>query len=237
MLKKSLLVVLLSASAVSSVSAANITAIFGSGNPDTGWTTDGVAGDLYLGLRAKNRGNADTTNVAGVYSYATPLDPNNAARAIFNYEFSISTDGVLAGSGLDFYLAADTDPTAGISYFTVNALTFYNDNSYGAFGVTANSAGAEGTFAALGGNNNLAQNSQNIAFLGMPVNVPNATYNYELYAVTAGALPNATRVASVGITVIVGQGGAAVPDAGSSALLLGLGLAGMIALRSRRSAR
>ena len=37
-------------------------------------------------------------------------------------------------------------------------------------------------------------------------------YNYELFAVVKGSGPNGVRVASVGITVVVGLGGAVCPD-------------------------
>src|SRR5580765_2377013 len=64
----------------------NIVAIFGSGNPDTGWTTDtSAAGGIVLGLRGKERDTASTANASGVYSYATGVDPNNAARARWNW--------------------------------------------------------------------------------------------------------------------------------------------------------
>ena len=186
----------------------NITAIFGSGNPDTGWTAD-TSNGIQLALRGKSRVDGSTTNTNGVYTFPVGSLP----RGAWNYEFSINSD--VAGADplttYDFYLSADGDPTGCIQYTTVNALTYWNDNSYGN-NTTANGQGVEGTAAALAGTNNIAQNSQNITFgdyPGGPRPLMDATYNYELYAVEKGAGPNGERLASVGITIIAGNGGAA----------------------------
>ncbi len=216
----------------------NITAIYGGGNPNTGWTSDSANG-IELGLRAKNRTSGDTANVNGVYSYATAPAP----RGLWNYEFSINSDtSGTAGRSLeyyDFYLAVDRDPTAGVLWSVVNPLGYWGDNSYGNNG-TLNGAGTEGTFAALGANNNLAQNSQNITFGDYPTFpqgglalAPDATYNYELYAVEKGAGSGGPRLVDVAITVKVGNGGAAVPDGGATVLLFGLALAGLAGVRRK----
>lgn len=52
----------------------SITAIFGSGNPDTGWTVN-QAGNVMLALRAKNRVTASTFNEDGVYPEPAGLVP------------------------------------------------------------------------------------------------------------------------------------------------------------------
>src|SRR5206468_6900736 len=59
----------------------NITAIFGTGNPDTGWTADTENG-LTLALRAKDRVTGSTSNLSGVYSFATAAA---GSRASWNY--------------------------------------------------------------------------------------------------------------------------------------------------------
>ncbi len=209
----------------------SITAIYGSGNPDTGWTADNSNG-LTLALRAKGRNDtvyAGTTpnDSAGTYTFGT----QTGARGPFNYEFSINS-GTATLTSYDFYLAVDQDHSAGFTPVTVNPLTYWLDNSYGT-GTTANGAGTEtGLFPGA----TVAQNSQNITFGGYPGGalglVPDATYTYELYAVQSGAGANGTRLASVSMNVVVGGGGA-VPDIGSSALLLGIGLSGLMVLRKR----
>ncbi|MFL6519628.1 MAG: hypothetical protein ACJ8NS_05355 [Chthoniobacterales bacterium] len=213
MKKKLLIVTLISAVGLSAWAAVlynqTITAIYGSGNPNTGWTAD-TSNGIQLALRAKNRDTGSTSNVAGVYSF--PVGP--APRGAWNYEFSINSDvtnGTNPLSTYDYYLSADDDPSQCIRYTTVDALNYWMDNSYGNNG-TANGQGVEGTAVPLAATNNIAQNSENITFgdyPGGPQTLGNATYNYELYAVEKGAGPNGPRLASVGITVVVGNGGAA----------------------------
>jgi len=219
---KKLLAIALISSTVASAWAAvtynqTITAIYGSGNPNTGWTAD-TSGDIQLALRAKNRTNGSTTNVNGTYSFATAPAP----RGLWNYEFSINSDinGTDPLTTYDYYLAADQDPSECINYSTsvVNPLTHWSDNSYGN-NTTASGQGVEGAAAALASSNNIAQNSQNITFGDYPggpqVLQPNATYNYELFAVAKGTGAGGTRLASVGITVVVGLGGAPCTDTDS----------------------
>ncbi len=205
-----------------------ITAIFGSGNPDSGWTTDTASG-VTLGLRAKNRTTGSTVNASGVYSFATAP----ATRGLWNYEFSINSGtATLAQSGLTFWLSADTDSSMGVSYSTISPLTYWADNSYGNAG-TGQGLGVEGTFAALGGANTIAQNSQNITFGDYPGGAlaleQNATYDYLLFAKDV----TGATVASVDIQVVVGNGGSRVPDAGSTSILLGTGLVGLAGLRRK----
>jgi hypothetical protein len=222
--------------ATPTVFADTITAIYGGGNPDTGWTTD-TGGNIQLGLRAKNRTTGDTSNVGGVYSFATAPSP----RGLWNYEFSINSNasGVSGGANLDaynFYLAVDRDPSAGTSFQVINPLTYWLDNSYGN-NSTANGAGVEGLFAILGPLSNIAQNSQNITFGDYPGGAlpldANATYTYDLYA-TAKGDTSGRHIADVSIDVVVGNGGARVPEGGSSVMMLGLGLVGLVGLGLRK---
>ncbi|HWA29378.1 MAG TPA: hypothetical protein VG734_27255 [Lacunisphaera sp.] len=208
-----------------------ITAIFGAGNPDTGWAAD-TGNGITLGLRGKNRDTGATPNAAGVYSFATGLNAA-ANRALWNYEFSIDS-GTPTLSFYDFYLGVDMDASAGISFAYVNPFTAYDDNSFGNAG-TANGQGIEGTPAgnsALANSNFIAQNSQNIVFIGQNPFL-NATYNYELFAVAKGAGVAGPRLVDVGITVVVGSGGSAVPDSGISVILIGATLIGFALVRRK----
>jgi hypothetical protein len=215
MKKKLLVLTLISAATLSAWAAVlynqNITAIFGSGNPDTGWTAD-TSNGIQLALRGKSRVDGSTTNATGVYSFPVGAPTKGA----WNYEFSINSDvtnGINPLSTYDYYISVDNDPSQCIRYSTVNALNYWQDSSYGN-NSTANGTGVEGPASALAATNNVAQNSENITFGDYPGGAQplgDATYNYELYAVEKGAGPNGARLASVGITVKVGNGGAACP--------------------------
>lgn len=210
----------------------NVTAIYGSGNPNGGWATDSGSG-ITLALRAKNRNTGATPNVNGVYSFATGFSSPANNRALWNYEFSINSGSSFLGA-YDYYLSIDTNPALNVSFTTISPLLAFGDNSYGT-AVTLNGQGAEGPAASFIGSNSIAQNSQNIFFIGLNP-LLNATYNYDLFAVTSGAGVNGTRLASVAMQVVVGTGGTAVPDAASTSLLIGLGLAGLVGLRRSRRA-
>jgi len=208
-----------------------ITAIFGAGNPDGGWTADSGTG-ITLGLRGKNRDTGATTNASGVYTFATGFN-SGGTRARWNYEFSINSGTALL-SNYDYFLGVDLDPSQGISYIYVDPFAAFNDNSFGNSG-TLNGQGFEGPAAgnaALATSNTIVQNSQNIVFLGLNP-LLNATYNYDLFAVAKGTGVNGDHLADVGITVVVGNGGNAVPDSGTSAILLGAGLVGFALVRRK----
>jgi len=161
------------------------------------------------------------------------------ARGSFNYEFSIDSGSSVLAT-YDFFIGVDQDSSAGIAYSLANPLFHWVDNSYGTSG-TANGAGVEpadaAEYAAFPSSYGIAQNSQNMTFGDYPGGAlplaSDATYSYELYAVASGAGAGGIRLANVGITVVIGNGGASVPDSGSAAALLGLGLAGILAMRKR----
>ena len=241
-LKLSVLSLLITSALTPSALALNydqtITAIFGGGNPSGGWTTD-VQSGIELGLRAKNRNTGDTSNVNGTYSYATAP----ATRGLWNYEFSINSDttGSVNLNAYEFYLGADRDASQAIDFAYVQPLFHWIDNSYGD-NSTGTGAGDEpsdlGEYLTFPSLFNIAQNSQNITFGdypggGLALN-PNATYSYELFAVANGAGSAGARLASVSITVVVGQGGAPVPEGGTSIALLGLGALALGGLSMRR---
>ena len=212
-MKRKLLVLTLLSAAVLSVGAAvsynaMITAIYGSGNPNTGWTADSSNG-ITLALRGKDRISASTANTSGMYGpYAVGTDPANSNRSTWNWDFSINSGSVPLNT-YDYYVAIDTDRSQCINYTVVDALTNWTDSSYG-FSTTANGQGVEGTsgppndYAAT---YTVVQQSQNLTFIGGNPNLP-GTYNYELFAVEKGDGPGGVRLASVGIKVVVGSGGA-----------------------------
>jgi hypothetical protein len=220
-----------------------VVAIFGSGNPNTGWTT-GSGGGLTLSLRAKNRDDGSTPNAEGVYTFAPGYSANNSALALWNFEFSINSDSQSLSS-YDFYLGVDLDPGAGVDYVNslINPLGVW-DNSYGT-GNTANGGGV--LLANVEGAATVAQNSFNIVFAGLDPGI-NGTYDFRLFAVakSEGNSPlsssggnvvaqNSTPVADVNIQVIV-SAGAPVPDGGGTLAMLGLSLAGLAGISRRRIA-
>lgn len=198
----------------------NDTAIFGSGNPDTGWTVNDDGG-VILGARGKQRDTGNTANVNGVYG--GPLGFVVANRGYENFEFSVDTgSSSLLNSGLNFWVGFDTDPSAGTSmnYFSLAALT---DSWYGS-DATANGGGTVGTYA-LAAVHSEMQNSINQFHLGVNPLV-DGTYNYELFA-TRGTLSSDTRVNEVEVTIKLGAGGASVPDTGSTLAMLGVVAGGL----------
>lgn len=262
MKKRFLAALTLFAAFISSSSALDynqtITAIFGSGNPDTGWTTGAGNGGVKLGLRAKNRDDGSTPNVEGVYSFPTGFSVNNPARALWNFEFSIDV-GAQSFSMYDFYLGIDRDSGAGVNYVNtlINPLIALDDNSFGRFlplnMATGNGQGDETSLAnAQIEGYTVAQNSLNIAFLGLGLD-PNApgTYDYRLFAVAKemgnspdpslggfiwpATSPPLAPVADVNIQVIV-SAAAPVPDAGGTLAMFSLSIAGLVGLSRRKRA-
>lgn len=188
-----------------------ITAIFGAGNPDTGWTVEQNPDGITLAMRGKHRVTADTSNIEGTYSFPTGLQAPNNNRALWNWEFSINS-GAVSLDTYDYYIGVDNDTSQEIFHQVIDAFSF-TDNSYGNDS-TLNGQGVEGLAALLAPLNNIAQQSQNLVFYGLDPNL-NATYDYELYAVAKGAGSAGTKLVSVGITVVVGAGGPAFLDADS----------------------
>lgn len=182
----------------------NIVAIFGSGNPDTGWTSEQGSNGIEVAMRGKHRVTASTANVNGTYSFPTGLQPATT-RAIWNWEFSINSGSVKLDA-YDYYLsmAHYTDVEANFLTFDVMVIP---DNSYGD-DTTVNGAGVEGLSSVYASQYNVAQQSHNITFYGglNPDPDANGIYEYELYAVAKGAGVDADKLVSVSISVIVGTG-------------------------------
>jgi hypothetical protein len=205
---------------------ANVTAIFGTGNPNTGWVTFTDAGDdLQLSLRAKDRVSGATPNDgAGMYIFTSGVVPSTT-RAKWNYEFSINADPLNLGqtlNKLDYYLTL-TPP--GGSPMTVDAYSFGDDsfgnNSTPNGGGTANSG-------SLASSLNIAQNSENITFAPFSYNpFTQGIYAIDLYATTVGAGPGGTHIADANILV-------SVPEP-STAAFMGMATLGFITrFRKRR---
>ena len=220
-----------------------ITPLFGSGIPDTGWTTgtDGTVGGLQLALRARNLADNSTVNDHGVYSFAAGTLPSSSL-ALWSYDFSINV-GQQSLSMYDFYLGIDVDPGAGVRYVNtlLNPLLDVEDNFYG---VVPGSLRTDST---------IVQNTLNIGadeIFDLNPNAP-GTYDYRLFAVAKEILPpvnsplpssggnsffdtlpisgSGAPVADVNIRVIV-------PDGGGTLAMLGLSLAGLAGISRRRIA-
>jgi hypothetical protein len=198
---------------------ANITAIYGSGNPDSDWDSF-VANNTQIGLRAKETATGATPdNGAGLYTFAT--------GTVWNFEASFNSNlSGTAATHLDSFLYSWTLSGPGIAGGSVTfSPALYVDNSYG-IASTANGAGVEGTFGALAGANDIMQLSQKITFapfLG-------SFSNEGLYTLSASMTTLQGTPVNAG-SVQIQVGSANVPDAGSSALLLGISLVALGALR------
>ncbi len=222
--------------------------IFGSGNANGGFTTDRNQG-VELGLRAKVRFNAANlpentfnSNGDGTYSFDAGLPPSgfgfapgSTSTASWNFEWSVNSainpmSPFPALNALTYLLEIDFDPTAG-----TNFLAFDPVNQPMADNAVGNNATGPGggivdpiNYAALIGNNNLAQNSWNMEFFddGMGFFFDGSAPGIYDIRLTAGSA-SAGQVAQTSIQVIVGN----IPEPTSLALM---GLA-MIGLRTKRN--
>lgn len=222
--------------------------IFGSGNGNGFFTVDRNATEgIELGLRAKIPFNA-TYNSQGNGDYTFALGTT------WNVEWSINSNYNGNGDELDqftYVLGFDADPTQGVSYSQYHTVIFdpihdalnggyYFDHSFGN-NSTAQSGGVESANAAEFASNaaqyNLVQQSwrmdQYDAIPGFDVN-PNIDGTYTYYLAAFDALGN--QIGYTEIDVIIGAGGAPVPEP-ATMTILGLGLGGLMVgrLRKRRA--
>jgi len=216
--------------------------IFGSGNANGSFTVD-QNGGVELGLRAKIPF-VGTTNSNGDGTYSYSLAEANPA---WNFDWTVNTDfdnsSGLMIDDLTYLLGIDFDPTAATDFLafdpvTPTVSTPFFDHSIGT-NATPNGGGTEAgdaaTYAALIANNNVLQQSWRHAFFPFH---PTLTYDPTIdgtYDVFLKAFDSSgAQVAGTNIQVIIGAGGAPIPEP-SSALLFGAVLAS-VSWRVRRGA-
>ena len=205
-----------------------ITAIYGGGNPDTGWVS-AEGGGAQVALRAHQQ--------YLVYAGLTP-SPNytfwTGTEISLDFSFAVNEAGVGSDNldDFDFFLYYDTDPGPLVNFSSAIAVKasapvgFGNDNSYGTSG-TANGAGQEGP--AFLPTATIGQNSQKPQWFGGPTFLTEGEYAFAIEAVKP-AIPNvapAITVARAEISIT------AVPEP-SGAMLLGLTALGLISRRKRK---
>jgi len=225
--------------------------IFGTGNANGSFTVDRNAG-VELGLRAKIPfAGIIHSNGDGSYTYTlaeTDHDGNPATAQRWNFDWTVNTNfNGSSGSNINAFtyrLGIDFDPSSATDFAEFDPITptpavpFF-DHAIGT-NATANGGGTEATteaeYLTLIGANNVAQNSWRHSFF--PIH-PTLVYDPTIdgtYDIALTALNQAgAAVASTRIQVIIGAGGAVVPEPGTLGLIA-FGLAGLAFARRRKAA-
>lgn len=187
---------------------ADITAIFGSGNPDTDWNSVQENG-FVLAARAKERFVSPVmAHVDDVYTISAVSPQVN--RSPYNIELSIQVlSGVL--NQADYYLLVDIDPSVGINYQALNIHTSWNDSSFGDAS-TGNGLGVEGPADPLASIYSVEQLSSNLGFgqfssVGLVNPADPATRDFMVVAVPVGADPFSNPITNIHIQVVNNGGG------------------------------
>lgn len=238
--------------------------IFGSGNLNGGFTVDeqdGVELGLRGKLRHNAAGNPENTfnsNNDVTYSFNKGVAPTQSSpTAEWSFEWSINSNVDGTGANLNQYtysLQLDSDPSQGTNFGSFDPINGANpgltgnrvqwdhaigNNSTGNGGGTSipNSTGSpkvenfdSAGYSTLIDDNNVAQNSWKPHWFipGFDPDV-DGTYDIVLTASDGGGV-----VASTSIQIIVGVGGAALPEGGATVLMLGTALLTMSGIRRFR---
>lgn len=209
-----------------------------------------------MGLRGKLRHNASgapentfNSNNDGTYSFNKGVAPTQSSpTAEWSFEWSINSNFDGNGANLNNYtysLQLDSDPSQGTNFGSFDPINDNNpspaqdwwDHSIGT-NSTLNGAGTEATddssYTSLIGSNNLAQNSWKPHWF-IPGFDPTVDGTYDIVLTAFDTASNGGGLlASTSIQIIVGAGGAPVPEGGATVLMMGTALLTMSGVRRFR---
>lgn len=221
--------------------------IMGTGIGNGSFTVDQSNG-VELGLRGKLRHPANGTynsNGDGTYSFDAGVAIGQSfPTAVWSYEWSINTDYLdnsdLTINDFTYVLGLDSDTSQGTNFLTYDPINVVNPNGSGfwdhsmGFNSTLQSAGFEATssseYVDFLDIYNIAQQSTK-AHWTIPGFDPTVDGTYDIY-LEAYDLSGAMK-AHTEIQIIVGQGGAPVPEP-ATMLLFGLGLVGLAGVSRKK---
>jgi hypothetical protein len=224
--------------------------IWGTGGNSNGGFTVVQDNGIELGIRGKTRYPAPNDSPAGIMnqgngtygSFPTGNFGPGGVRGSWNFTWSVNSDFANGTTPLDTYnyvIDIDFEPNQGTNFLSFDLLgnPLHFDHGFGN-NTTPNDTGTKATSLAnaqtLATTNNLMQNSWNLAFFAGPLAfdpTADATYTIRLSALSDTGL----RLATNSIDVIVGAGGAAIPE--PMTLLTWCGLIGCAIFATRRGER
>ncbi|MDM4015521.1 PEP-CTERM sorting domain-containing protein [Roseiconus lacunae] len=232
--------------------------IFGSGNVNGSFTVDRNNG-VELGMRGKLRHNASgapentfNSNGDGTFSFNAGVAPTQSSPTPeWSVEWSINTnfDGTSGWNlnDLTYELGVDSNPTSATTFSTFDPIFGANgsagsrvqwDHAIGN-NLTGNGDGTsipnasndEPGYADLIDQNNVAQQSWKAHWYGISGFDPTIDGTYDFYL---AAFDDTTEVARTQIQIIVGAGGAVVPEPGTMLSFAIIGLIGCGPMSRRR---